>query len=232
VAEERIAAGRRRRVPAWLKVLIVAIALLAVCGGAVYAGSKLDDGSSESADRATTSERSRPEGSLAEVPGLMRLRDVRKARSGSASEKVLELWYWAQWGSIPNIIATYDPTVVSEVGASDLAGAYSLQRSYLAAARPELVDESESDGFAFVTLRALRADDKPQSLGFTLRRTGGEWRVVFDTLLESALATYVQYRNTPDPNSRNVPVAAVRAGIEAARKYRLAHLGKSAAEVP
>jgi hypothetical protein len=206
------------------RIVAIALALLLVCAAAVFAGSRLnEEGPEPSNDGDASAAAARLPGSLASDPPMLGTKDLGSARAGSASERVLQLWYWGQWGSIPNVIATYDPAVVESVGAADIAGAYSQQRSFLATTRPELVDETEQQDIRLVTVRARRRDAPPQSFAFNLRRTDGEWHVIFDTLLESALATYVQTQSMSDPNEKP-SYAAVRAGAQAALDFRVAHL--------
>ena len=215
--------ARRRGV----RIVATALGLLLACAAAVFAGSRLDDDGTAPRDeggRSATAE-SLP-GSLASDPPMLTTKDLDAAPRGSASERVLQLWYWGQWGSIPNVVATYDPAVLDTVDAADIAGTYSQQRSYLATTRPELVDETEEQGITLVTVRGLRSDAAPQSFAFNLRQTDGEWHVIFDTLLESALATYVQTQSSSDPDKKPPP-SAVRAGAAAALEFRVAHLPDS-----
>ena len=48
-----------------------------------------------------------------------------------------------------------------------------------------------------VTVELLRRNTAAARQTFTLRRAGGRWRVVFDTLLEEGIAAYVQNREAP-----------------------------------
>jgi hypothetical protein len=201
--------------------MLVVLALIAISAVSVLVGTQLQ----HDAAAPSAAERERPDGSLSADPQPLSLDDVRATANGSASEAVMYLWYWAQWGGLPNVLAVYSPAVVARLGAEDMAGAYSLQRASLLAARPEIVSEVTGPGGTMVAVRALRRNTKPQELSYTLRRIRGEWRIVFDTQLESGLAAWVQFRSTPDPESGDAPPSARRAGIAAARAYRAVGLG-------
>ena len=210
-----------RRVPSipGSKFLLVAVLLLLATAAAVYAGTKIDDGTDEPVTR------TRADGSLTSQPDPLSLEDVQKQRRGTPAEAVMKLWYWAQWGSSPNIIAAYHPAVVRRLGSADIAGSYAGQRASLLAAQPRIVNVVPGrDETSVVTLDALRVNLPPEHYSFTVRKVGTEWFVVFDTLLESGITAYVQFRNTPNPDSKSVPAAAKRAGLAAARSYRVAFL--------
>ena len=184
-----------------------------VSAGSVYAGTQLRD------DAEPAVERERPDGSLVADPAPLSLEDLSAVPTGSASEAVLRLWYWAQWGSPPNIIAAYSPEVVSGLGAVNIAGAYSLKRAGMVSSRPRIAGE-------------VRGDAGPSS---RWRRCGATWTGAlrlhhgaggralgdpFDTLLESGIAAWAQFDAMPDPNAADVPTAAAKAGINAARRFR------------
>jgi hypothetical protein len=149
------------------------------------------------------------------------LDEIDDAPGGSAARAVMRLWFWAQWGSLPNVVAAYDPEVVERVGSEDIASTYTLNRSTYISSRPRIVDVSTGRRGTVVHVEALRRNAPPQRSSFTLRRRDGYWYVVFDTVLEQGLAAWVQFRSMPDPDAKDIPAAAVRAGINAARRYRL-----------
>lgn len=204
------------------RLVLVLLALALVSAGAVYAGTQIKG--TEKKRRGATAQ-VRADGSLTRQPRPLSLDEVARTGRGSPSRAVMHLWYWGQWGSTPNIISAYDPTVVRRVGAGDTAGAYSNIRASLLASRPRIVDVSRGvDGLAFVSLEALSKNAPPEPYSFTLRKSGGRWVVVYDTLLESAIAAYTQFRRSPDPNGKRPPPVAVRAGLAAARNFRVAFL--------
>ena len=190
-------------------------------------GTALDDGGSA----ATAPLAVRGDGSLRVDPPPLSLEAVRRAPEDSPARTLLELFFWAQWGSAPNIVAAYLPAVVRALGAEDLAGAYGAERASLLSSRPRIANTVRKRFGVVVTVELLRRNELPARHSFTLRRVGGRWRVAFDTLLEEGIAAYVQTRDTPahaGAGAAAVPDAAEKAGIAAAREYRriaLAQLG-------
>lgn len=197
----------------------VSALLILVAGVALFAGSRFGN-----ADPATGVPIERLDGSLSQPPAPLSLQDVEKQSDGSAARAVVELWYWGQWGSVPNLLASYDPAVLDAVGTENVAGAYAGQRGFLVASNPNVLEEVEGPSGTVVNIEALRQNQIPVEYSFTLREQDGEWRIVFDTLLESALASYIQTENTPDPDAvaADVPAAAKKAGRKAAAQYRVA----------
>jgi len=195
-------------------------AVLVLSTACVAVGTALDDGGASSGPQPLVA---RHDGSLRVNPRLLTLADVRKVPPGSPGRTLFELFFWAQWGSAPNIVAAYDPAVVRAVGVDDLTGAYALRRASLLASQPRITNTVSTSFGATVTVELLRRNEVPDRQSFTLRRIGGRWRVVYDTLLEDGIAAHVQGRETP-ASATAVPDAAAKAGIFAARRYRTAAL--------
>jgi hypothetical protein len=193
---------------------LVIVLVAAASAVAVFVGSELDR------EQTPAEERVRPDGSLAVDPKPLSLDDLRALESGSPAEAVIELWYWAQWGSLPNVVAAYDPVVVDRLGAGDIASAYSMQRQSLIASKPRILEEVRGREGTAVSVEALRRNASPTRYSFTLRESDGEWLVVFDTLLESGIAAWAQFDAMPDPDAGTTPASARRAGIRAAHRYR------------
>lgn len=199
------------------RFLLAALVLIVVSAGSVIAGTQLDD------DEASgQSLEVRQDGSLKVDPAPLSLRDVRKEQEGSAPRKVVELWFWAQWGSAPNIVASYAPRIVSALSPEDLSGAYASKRASMLATRPRIVNSVTTSAGTTLTVDALRRNASPERLTFTLQRSDGRWQIVYDSVLEEGIAAYTQ--NLRDSTGKPTE-AAVRAGIEAARAYRRAALG-------
>jgi hypothetical protein len=148
------------------------------------------------------------------------LNDLKKYKAGTPAAAVMELFFYAQWGSSPNVASMYDPGAVRAVGIDNLVGTYSAVRPSLNALQLRvLTDRTDSvGGFVAVEGRSREAD--PVRYSFELRNSGGRWRVVFDTLLEGALPSYVQ--DSLDPEHPGSPSSrARRAGIRVASDYRV-----------
>jgi hypothetical protein len=197
------------------RVVAAIVALVVVAAASVFAGARLKrDADPVAADRA------RPDGSLVVEPRPLTLREVEATEDGSPEEAVMRLWYWAQWGSLPNVASAYAREVVKAVGADDIVGAYGRERPTLVVTKPRIVDSETAPAGTIVTVEGQIRDAAPRPYSFTLRRQGGNWYVYHDTLLEGALQAWVQYRNTPDPSANDIPATAVRAGARAAHRYQ------------
>jgi hypothetical protein len=176
----------------------------------------------------------RSDGSLRINPKPLTLDQVRASPKGSPERTLFELLFWAQWGSAPNVVAAYTPEVVRAVGVANLSGAYGQQRATLLSSLPRITSVVTTSFGVAVTVELLRRNTTPAPQSFTLRRVGGRWRVVYDTLLENGLAAYVQTINTP-ASAKTAPDSAVKAGIAAAADYRTAALrsiGLTPSEAP
>ena len=198
-----------------LAVGLAALLTLAVagCGGAATK-SEGDVANVPPAGTQTT------DGRLEKTPSPLRLADLRSERTGSPQEALLRLFYWAQWGSAPNVASAYDPTIRKRVGVTRIVGAYSQQRASLATSRLRFVESTETSAGTLVSLELLRADGPPARHSFLLRRRDGNWRVIFDTLLEGALVTYVSSIHSRTAPSEQPDRRALSQGQAAAQVYR------------
>jgi hypothetical protein len=132
----------------------------------------------------------------------------------------MRLFYWAQWGSAPNVASAYDPAVRRAAGVGNIVGAYSQLRDTLATSRPRFLEITSSAAGAFVSLELLRADAAPARHSFLLQRRDGRWQIVFDTLLERGLANYVASLRSRNSADKLPDRSAVRQGRLAAHEYR------------
>jgi hypothetical protein len=193
-------------------------ALLAAVLALACAGCGTNEATSPgTADKAP---KQRADGRLAVDPAPLTFADIERRPAQSAERAVIELLFWAQWGSTPNLVAAYDPVVREALSTSWIGGAYAMRRPAIAVAQPKVERVEKTDLGTVVTLRVLSRAAPPALHSFTLRRRGAYWRVVHDTFLEDALAAYVQTINDPDPQDANVPLPAFKAGIQASRRYR------------
>lgn len=159
-------------------------------------------------------------GRLTEVPGPLRLSDLRREKTGSARAAVLRLLYFAQWGSAPNIAAAYDPEVRARIGVSNIVGTYSQQRALLSTSRARFLESIETSTGMFIAVDLLRADAAPAHHSFSLRRRLGRWVVVYDTMIESGLSAYVAGTHSRAAAGQPPDTAAARRGRQAAHAYR------------
>src|SRR5439155_10042868 len=54
---------------------------------------------------------------------------IRRVPQTDPFSAVVRLWFWVQWGSAPNLVGAYDPTVVRVAGPANLASVYAGQRA-------------------------------------------------------------------------------------------------------
>lgn len=164
----------------------------------------------------------KPDGKLSANPAPLTLADVQKQPKDSAEKAMFELLFWAEWGSWPNVVDGYDPSIVASLGLDDITGAYSVLRPQLVAAQPRLLSALRRDGRVAVQIELLTTTSAPMRESFLLRKTDGRWRIVSDTLLERGLVAYVQQRTETDPNAAKASPRGARAGLQAGARYRSA----------
>jgi hypothetical protein len=159
--------------------------------------------------------------SASELPVPLTLADVNKQRSDSPARTVFHLWFWAQWGGPVNVLDAYAPSVTRRVGALKIADAYARLRPTVLAARPRVVaQERNRDGSVTVAVLAVLAGPaRKLNESFTLRKQGGRWLVVYDTLLADGLSTDAQLV-VDGSGSRSPSPAGLKAGDLAAKRYR------------
>jgi hypothetical protein len=157
------------------------------------------------------------------APSLLDLRDVRRQPPGSAERAVISLWYWAQWGSSPNVAVAYHPTVRSGVGIDNLVGTFSQQRQAMMTARPRLLNSVTTKLGTFVAVRVERSGGEPVPESYLLRRDPERgWEILHDTFFERALGSFVQFTTQANINldAEEPSDEAVQQGQAAARRFR------------
>lgn len=200
------------------------LAAIAAVLGAMLLGMSCTGGDDESsASLPGTSVAIEKNGSLKDDPPPLTLRDVRRQREDSPQETVMRLWFLAQWGNIPAVVAMYDPAVRRAVGVALLSGGYSVQRPVLLASRPRIAYTTPTDLGTTVGLNVYRRGAPPLRDSFLLRNAGTRWVVVYDTVLERAFSSYSQFSLTADPSARPSR-EAVQAGKAATARFRDAYL--------
>lgn len=210
--------------------VVFIVAMIVLSSASIAAGTALDDRDSN----VFTQPVPLSDGSLRVDPKPLTLEEVRRTPAGSPARSLFELFFWAQWGSAPNVVAAYPPEVARAVGADILSGAYAQQRVTLLSSLPRITSTVKTAFGVVVTVELLRRNAVPARQSFTLRRVEGRWLVVYDTLLEDGIAAYVQNREAP-ASGKQVPDAAIKAGMAAAARYRsvaLHSIGLTPAEAP
>ena len=208
------------RLPKYATYGIVVGLLVLVGVGAAVVGTQVrqDKGGPPVGDTRVTST-----GRLVNAPALLSESAIAKsAKRGSPAEATLRFFYWAQWGSLPNVVQAYDPLVAARVSPSVIADAWYLQRFSLKATEPRIVrSDSVRRGTVTVTLQLLRQNAGPQKEYFTLHRIRRQpgWYVVFDTMLYHTISSAVALA-VPGYLSPGGSANARRVGATAAANYR------------
>jgi hypothetical protein len=185
---------------------------LASCSGGSDNGKVVRTGPSPAKEEAS--------GLLTSDPAPLTVEDLNRLRRGSASRSVMQLLFWAQWGSYPDVVASYDPRVVSKLGSSAVLGAYAQLRAQLVASQPKILSESRSPRGTLVTVRLLSKSSPPQRQSFLLSHRTGRWMIEFDTLLEGGLTTWVVQQL--EPGAVRASIRTLRAAQRLSQRYRLA----------
>jgi hypothetical protein len=163
----------------------VRLRLTIVALGATVALTACSGGNGKSSEAGSETSASRP----------LTYADVVKRGENTPAGAVLLLWFWAQWGSAPNVVAMYDPRVVRAVGARNISGIYTWLRGTLVELRPRIVGNIRTrKNLAFIAVEARSATTGPVRYSFLLRPTDGDWVVMYDTLLHDSLPQYVAFK--------------------------------------
>ena len=145
---------------------------------------------------------------------------IRRVPQTDPFSAVVRLWFWAQWGSAPNLVGAYDPTVVRVAGPANLASVYAAQRATFLSYRPRLIARIQSGSRAFVAVEGRGPGVNPLPIGFDLRRVGTRWLITHDTFVENLLADTVTARADPDPLRTKHPAVYVKRGETVADRFR------------
>lgn len=145
--------------------------------------------------------------------------EVTKQGKNTPGEAILLLWFWAQWGSAPNVIGMYDPRVAKELGPGNISGLYMWLRGTLVDLRPRIGTVIRKQNLAFVAVEAETANAPPARYSFLLRRTRGNWLILYDTLLGDSLPGYIAYK-IDGQVSAHPSARARQQGARLADRYR------------
>jgi hypothetical protein len=128
-------------------------------------------------------------------------------------------------GAVPLAFELYNAKARTGVGLQDLANTLADQEVQLKGFRPVVTAVERTDLGPLVTLKAVGADERVLTYAYLLSRSGGSWRVRYDTFTQSALRNYVttRHQNATKPGGKPSG-AALEAGVQAAERYRLSAL--------
>lgn len=146
--------------------------------------------------------------------------EVAKAGLAKPAGAVLSLYFWCQWGSIPNVVESYDPRVRKALGPLIIADAYDDQRQALLSTMVVIRDTVRTPLGELVTVDGFTKDFPPVRDSFMLDRRDGHWYIVYDTLLARGLGAVVGARASRGLSGQAAVRRAQTAGAAAARDYR------------
>jgi hypothetical protein len=160
------------------------------------------------------------DGKLTADPAPLTFAQIAEAGRTTPAGSVLSLYFWAQWGSIPNVVSMYDPRVRNALGPMRIADAYVDQRVPLLGSQVVIRDTVASPLGTLVTVDAFTKNFPPIHDSFLLTRRNRRWYLVHDTLLERGLAVIVGAQASRGLSGQAAVRRAQTAGAVAARNYR------------
>jgi hypothetical protein len=133
---------------------------------------------------------------------------------------------YLQLGALPAAIAQYEPAVVRAVNPVDFAGAAQAQYSSLRASQPQVQAVKPAKGGTIVVVALAPQGERRDSYAFTVRRTNGEWLIVYDALMDDAINTYTTLRTQARlaPGASRTAPQAQAAGTRESSAFRVAGL--------
>jgi hypothetical protein len=159
-------------------------------------------------------------GKLTGSPDPLTFAQISKAGAGTPAGTVMTLFFWTQWGSIPNVVAMYDPRIRAALGSITIADAYEDQRAAALATEVAVQDVVRSRLGTVVTVDGLTRDFPPSRDSFLLSRRNGRWYILQDTVLERGLAAIAGARASRGLSGAAAARREQVAGAVAARNYR------------
>jgi hypothetical protein len=218
MAELKARSGGYKRYLLAVRKLVLAVALgVSIVASGCSGG---DDSANTTRIVGTSSSAQVRNGKLTADPVPLTFAQVSKAGRTSPAGTVLSLYFWAQWGSIANVVSMYDPRIRRAVGPMRIADAYVDQRVPLLGTQVVIRDVVASPLGKLVTLDAFTKNYPPVHDSFLLNRRNGRWYVVHDTLLERGLAVIVGAKASRGLTGQAAVRRAQTAGAAAARNYR------------
>jgi hypothetical protein len=107
-----------------------------------------------------------------------------------------------------------------------IAGAYAADRSYMLQTVPRIISVEHRGGRTLVAVALLTVSAPPSYQSFLFVRRRGQFRIMYDTFLEAALASYGQQleQEKINPLATKPAAGAVAAGVRLARRFREVYL--------
>jgi len=192
----------RARVRAVTAILLVSTVVLTGCGGGAK-DTMVRTGS-------PTLERD-AQGRLRTAPAPLTLSDVARQKRDTPQRTVVSVLFWAQWGSVSNVLVAYDARVISRLGRNTVADAFMHARDQFLRSAPRIAGARIRGPRATVLVEMYSQLEPPKPHSYELVQRDGGWVVVYDTVLEGALSSNALQRvdpNAPTPNRAALQAAA------------------------
>jgi len=113
------------------------------------------------------------------------------ARASGPARPVLQAVLFAQWGAPEAAAASYAPRVHRALGEFLLQQALAYGRAEALGARPVIVGVTSVGGRTIVLVTSQHYASPPARDSYTLVQARGQWRILYDTVLERDLSGYV-----------------------------------------
>lgn len=230
------AARKRSRLFAWAP-RVGAKSALAMVGALVAAGGALS-GCGTAAQNKEAQQLENVSVLSSTVPlqsRMVKQAEVERASDGAAAKTFLQLWSRLQFESWPAALELFEPGLRRAIGDATLSQALAADLVLWQGSRPGIVSTRVAGSIATIefVIRDEKNDLAPSAI--TFRRSGGSWRVVYMSLLDSALQRSVQTRVQAaiEPLATKPAAEAVRQGYAALSlqsAYLQKELGAAAAE--
>lgn len=157
--------------------------------------------------------------SNAAAPRLLTVQDLKKYPSGSPESALFRHYFFIQWGSARNIIATLDPDVTQAVGIANIVDAYAFLRPALAAAKLRIVGTMQTSQGWLVTFESSPATGPSQADSILLDKVQGTYVIRYDTQLERAIPGSIRAATAGEPQTKQYNSRVAREEAQVLSRY-------------
>jgi hypothetical protein len=148
-------------------------------------------------------------------PRILQPKDIEKHRAGSAERALLEYWSSIQFQATAEVLGYLEPGLRDAIGAPRVARAVDHQSFLYRTVVPRVRRTTRRDDISTVRF-VLPGENEDRLESVSWRRDGdGQWRIVFDSVLNEALRAYAESQH--GATGEKQPRAAIRAGDRVAR---------------
>ena len=133
---------------------------------------------------------------------------------------MLAMWRRMRQRVVPLAVRWYHQDVADELGLPAVEGGLREQLGFYAGFRPGRLSSERTELGTLVTTKASGAKGETIDAAYLVRRSGREWRIVYDTVLEDGLAAYAR-RVAGFGTSRESKQQAEAAAAALSERYRL-----------